>query len=147
MSILAAVNFTDNFQDIIEQAVIQAKALREKLILIHIEHLDTVYLAEGAPVPYLAKLTEENLEEDKKILNEQVTKLKADGVDVDYILERGAVCQKIVEKAREIGARMIVIGSHGHTLLINLLTGSTHEGVLYQAECPVLVVPLKKQPT
>lgn len=145
MSILAAVNFSDNFQEIVDQAVRLSQALGKKLVLIHVEPLDAVYLSEGAPVPYLAQLTEEGLNEDRTILEEQIQKIRARGIEAEYVLERGLVCQKIIEAARKSQAEMIVVGSHGHTLLMNLLTGSTHEGVLYRSECPVLVVPLKSR--
>ena len=46
----------------------------------------------------------------------------------------------IVEYAREHGADLIVMGSHGHTGLRHLLMGSVAEHVLRHAACPVLIV-------
>jgi len=36
---------------------------------------------------------------------------------------------------------MIVMGSHGHGALYELLVGSITQGVLKAAKCPVVVVP------
>uniref|UniRef100_UPI0040495246 universal stress protein n=1 Tax=Cephaloticoccus sp. TaxID=1985742 RepID=UPI0040495246 len=47
----------------------------------------------------------------------------------------------IIEQARKSRAAYIVIGSHGHSALYDLLAGSTATGVIKRAPCPVLVVP------
>lgn len=40
-------------------------------------------------------------------------------------------------------AAFIVIGSHGHGAVFDLLVGSTTQGVLKRARCPVMVVPVR----
>ncbi len=45
--------------------------------------------------------------------------------------------------AAEIGAAVVVVGSHGHGWLQRVLVGSTSAHVLHNAPCPVLVVRLE----
>ena len=144
MSILAAIDFSDTYQDIIEQAVFQALAYSEKLYLIHVENPDATFVSEGVPPQFIAGVSEDNFEVDKKHLNELVTDIKSKGVEADYFLETGITAQKIVEKAKLLQSKLIVVGSHGHSMFMDLIKGSTHEGVLHKANCPVLVVPVKK---
>jgi nucleotide-binding universal stress UspA family protein len=47
---------------------------------------------------------------------------------------------EIVRYAREIGAVMIVMSTHGRTGLSHALLGSTTETVVRKAPCPVLVI-------
>jgi nucleotide-binding universal stress UspA family protein len=47
---------------------------------------------------------------------------------------------EIVAAAKEIGAEMIVMGTHGHGLLGRALMGSVAQKVLTMAEMPVLLV-------
>jgi nucleotide-binding universal stress UspA family protein len=47
----------------------------------------------------------------------------------------------ILAKAAATKAAYIVMGSHGHRALFELLVGSTTHGVLRRARCPVLIVP------
>jgi nucleotide-binding universal stress UspA family protein len=51
----------------------------------------------------------------------------------------GKPAAEILRLAEEVGADLIVVGSHGHTGLRRLLLGSTSERVVREAGCPVLV--------
>jgi K+-sensing histidine kinase KdpD len=46
----------------------------------------------------------------------------------------------ILEHARELGATLIVVGSHGHSPLGGLLLGSVAHKLTQLSTCPVLVV-------
>lgn len=52
----------------------------------------------------------------------------------------GRPAEAIVDYASEKGAEMIIIATHGHTGLKHVLLGSTTEGVLRRANCPVMSV-------
>lgn len=54
----------------------------------------------------------------------------------------GAPAPQIVDTAKDVGADLIVVGSHGKHGL-GLLLGSTANGVLHHAECDVLTVRIK----
>jgi nucleotide-binding universal stress UspA family protein len=53
----------------------------------------------------------------------------------------GAVVEEVLKTAREIAADLIVMGTHGHGSVYNLLVGSVTEGILKAGERPVLLVP------
>jgi nucleotide-binding universal stress UspA family protein len=46
----------------------------------------------------------------------------------------------IAQRAEELGAELIVIGSHGLRDVARRVMGSVAEDTLHQAHCPVLVV-------
>ncbi len=50
----------------------------------------------------------------------------------------------ILAKARASRAAYIVLGSHGHGAMFDLIVGSVTQGVLRKAPCPVLVVPMPR---
>jgi nucleotide-binding universal stress UspA family protein len=52
----------------------------------------------------------------------------------------------ILETAAELGADLIVMGSHRHSVLTDALLGSTTMKILHSATTPVLVVRLPRQP-
>jgi nucleotide-binding universal stress UspA family protein len=63
-------------------------------------------------------------------------------IKVDIDVRVGRPEEAIVESAKDHGADLIIMGSHGKTGLERLLVGSVSERVIGSAECPVLVVKL-----
>lgn len=62
------------------------------------------------------------------------------------VVEASGVPRSIVAVAEELGADLIVMGTHGRTGLAHLLMGSVAEETLRNASCPVLAVPLQTPP-
>jgi nucleotide-binding universal stress UspA family protein len=60
--------------------------------------------------------------------------------DFDTILASGIPYREIIGRAREAGAGLIVIGTHGRTGVEHVIFGSTAEKVVRMAPCPVLSV-------
>ncbi|VWC68035.1 UspA domain-containing protein [Burkholderia lata] len=56
------------------------------------------------------------------------------------------VAQRIVLVAKETGADLIVMGTHGRRGFRRLVLGSVAERVLRQAACPVLMIPASGSP-
>lgn len=63
------------------------------------------------------------------------------GVQVEGTLREGVPHTEILSLAEEIGADLIVLGTHGRTGLGHLLLGSVAERVVRHASVPVITVP------
>jgi nucleotide-binding universal stress UspA family protein len=61
--------------------------------------------------------------------------LQADGLAV---ADEATVAQTLVRLARDLDAPAVVVGTHGHHQLRDLVLGSTLSGLLRHAPCPVL---------
>jgi nucleotide-binding universal stress UspA family protein len=59
----------------------------------------------------------------------------------------GSAAEEILDLASEIGADMIVIGSHGRTGMRRVLLGSVSETVVRRARCAVIVARAKGYPS
>ncbi len=72
------------------------------------------------------------------------TQRAAHGITPVAHLGDGSPLHVIQEKARELGADFIILGSHGHGVIASLLLGSVAEGMVRKAEVPTLVIPAGK---
>jgi nucleotide-binding universal stress UspA family protein len=63
-----------------------------------------------------------------------------DGVSADTRVPQGRPDEAVIVTAREVGADLIVTGTHGRTGLQKLLMGSVVERIIGQTESPILVV-------
>jgi len=60
------------------------------------------------------------------------------------LLELGDARDVIVRGAKQLSADLIVMGTHGRRGVQHFVLGSVAEGVVRNAPCPVLVVPMAK---
>jgi nucleotide-binding universal stress UspA family protein len=63
------------------------------------------------------------------------------GVRVTLHEPTGSVLDEILKQVDAANVDLIVMGTHGHGAMYNLLVGSVTEGVLKRAKQPVLLVP------
>lgn len=66
-------------------------------------------------------------------------------IKVKRLVELGSPDETIVARAKEGGADLIVISTHGRTGLSHILTGSVTEHVVRHAACPVLSIRPKEE--
>jgi len=66
--------------------------------------------------------------------------IRGKGLEAQARLRLGNPYEEIVAEAKEMGADLIVIGSHGYRGLERLLLGSTAERVVQYSPCAVLIV-------
>ncbi len=89
------------------------------------------------------------LDQRKKLLERFVRECCADAPPNEparYDIGIGTPYKRIVEKADEEGADLIIMPTHGRTGLAHMLIGSVTERVLRRARCAVLAIPALKEP-
>ncbi|MEZ4240736.1 MAG: universal stress protein, partial [Myxococcota bacterium] len=65
---------------------------------------------------------------------------RAGAPEVDVAVEVGPVVDGVLAAAEELGADLIVMGTHGRTGLARMVLGSVAEGVVHRAHVPVMLV-------
>jgi len=155
-SILAAVDFSKVTDLILEQAATMAKALDAKLWILHATSDETQAMAyessqftDYAPefvnlpgdVQMARNICADEFKREHSQLLGMSSKLREKGADTQAMLLKGEPWKVIVEKALEVEAGIIVLGSHGHGLLHKALLGSVSETVLHHAPCSIMIVP------
>ena len=103
---------------------------------------------EAGDVHHAALFTKSEADRDCEELAAEHAELRAlcqrvskQGVQAATAILRGDPSAQIVKERRRISARMIIMGSHGHGGLYHLLLGGVSEGVIREAQCPVVLVP------
>jgi len=110
------------------------------------QHSYTV-LAVVAPVPALAAsavtkdLLKAHYEEDsEKVLKPVRSFLARQGLTVEYLAKTGAVAETIAALADKGKYDLLMMGSHGHGSLGNLVLGSVATKVMALCKTPLLLV-------
>jgi nucleotide-binding universal stress UspA family protein len=118
-----------------------AVARGEELLFVTVWH----ELTGDFGLPYVELLAPDarDIERDwaVQVAEEAAARAQAAGARASTLVRRGKAAEEICAVARERGASMIVLGSHGWGPLAGRLLGSALSGVLRDAPCAVLVSP------
>ena len=142
-TILAAIDLSPVSNLVVAEAAAMARALGGKVILMTVL-VEPVYVKEYAPPPrHIAKITRNHERAVRHRLATIEQQLQSDFIPAATVVRRGSPASEILKEAEEQDATCIVLGSHGHTALHDLILGSTSQMVLKRASRPVLVIPPK----
>lgn len=84
----------------------------------------------------------------KEVLETFSEQVQTDSQDQSFVtdevlVKQGTPAEVIVETAKELNCDLIVMGTHGHGVLADVLVGSTAKWVVKHSPIPVLVVRLQ----
>ena len=105
-----------------------------RLVVLHAAALPPAAIVGGVMIPAPSV--------EQEPIREQLRWRLADAPDVngEARLAEGDAAPAILRAAKDVGADLIVMGTHGRTGLGRLLMGSVAEQVVRKATCPVLTV-------
>ncbi len=142
-TILVGVDFSPASDVACRQALGIARKRGARIVLAHAAAMPDE--PEGLPASmrstadaYLAILRG-RVAEDRRALVELGERLSGQGPEVSHVLVDGHADDAILTAAHDLGAELIVIGSHGHRGIGRLLLGSIAERIVRGAAGPVLV--------
>ncbi len=127
-----------DFSEHSELALRQAVSLVESTQQLHVLHVLPFLIPTEPGVVWATIDDAHRIQHALETLKEAVDKLGVSGAELEVRL--GDPGQIACDRAEELGAELIVVGSHGRTGLTRMLLGSVAERVVRLAHCQVLVV-------
>ena len=140
-TIVALVDFSDVTFKVLKQAHTLAKALNSHVVIMHVAPEEPVVIDFGLSATIMRPATEETVKADRDKLLEIQESLEKNGVPASVHQFPTATLADILGECEKLPADLIILGSHGHGAIYNLLVGSVTAEILKKATCPVLVVP------
>jgi nucleotide-binding universal stress UspA family protein len=140
-NIVAALDFSEVTEQVVEQAAGLARAFGCAVYLLHVEPPDPEFVGYEPGPQHVRDNVAHGIASDRHQAHVLRDRLKEGGLDAHGLVIQGPVAEKILEEADRLEADLIVLGSHGHGAMYHLLLGSVSEMVIKDARCPVLVVP------
>jgi len=140
-TILVPLDLTENAETIADWAIEWAERTRARLVLLHV--LPSVH-AYASPIFVDPNGFDELYDNSRKRAEERLRPIAEEarrcGVDTSVHVRIGTPAEEILSVARDFGAGLIVVGTHGRKGLAHVVLGSTAEKVVRLAQCPVFVV-------
>jgi len=144
-TILAAIDSSGGSVLVASVAREFAKATRSRLVLVTVVPPPIVVPEAPLLATDMAEVAGESARVSARHLAKVHKRVAGRGVKVDQVQLSGPPVGQILALAKERAADYLVMGSHGHNAVYDLLVGSTTHGVLHDAPCPVLIVPVARK--
>ena len=142
-TILVPVDFSDVATQVLSVASSMAVAFGSRLVIIYVAEAEPDFVGFEPGPPSVRVSVARDLKTERHRLEEIKERLVAEGREAIAFTIQGSAVEKILQEARDQSAGLIVMGSHGHGALYELLVGSVTQGVIKGAHCPVVIVPSK----
>jgi nucleotide-binding universal stress UspA family protein len=151
-NILIALDYNPTAQKVAETGYSLAKAMKAKTTLLHVvsdvtyySSLDyspimgfggfsAAYTAQPDTIGEIKKVAQTYLDNSRHHLGDE---------QIQTVVKSGEYGETILKTATELGADIIVMGTHSKRGLEKLLVGSVAENVLHHSLIPVLIIPTR----
>ena len=117
-----------------------AKLLRSQLLLVHV--------ADGWAARNMEQLNlreSQEIKEDRAYLERITQELRQAGVEADAVLAAGDPAKEIAAAAEREKVDLIAMATHGHSLLSDVVHGTTATALRHVSRIPVLMVRVPAQ--
>lgn len=155
-TILYATDLGTHTRPVFRHAILLAQKLDARIVVAHaMEPLGTTakaviesYLPQGN----YQKLHDEGFAKTRELLKTRIEKACAEELGTsaadshlieDVVVLEGMPAQVLYKEAQKRNAHLIVLGSHGHSRLGEMLIGSTARRLTHISKIPVLLVPVE----
>jgi nucleotide-binding universal stress UspA family protein len=152
-TVLVALDYEPSAQLVAETGYTIANGLGAEVVLMHVV-ADNVYYTtpEYSPVMGFTGFSSSNVMEqigveELKIASKDYLNISKHHLGDDSIrtmVVEGDTAESILKTAEEIGAGLIVMGSHNRRGLDKMLMGNSAEDVLKKSTIPLMVIPTKE---
>jgi nucleotide-binding universal stress UspA family protein len=137
-TLLVPVDFSETSEAALDYAIGLAHSLGARLVVMHSYELPVYGFPDGALVAS-AEVASRVMSGAQAGLDAMVERHR-NGLKIDTVLRQGVPWEEVHAVAEEVGADIIVIGTHGRKGIARALIGSVAEKIIRTSTRPVLTV-------
>lgn len=139
-TILVPTDFSKFADEGVQRAVQLAELTHATIHLVHASELPTMVGALDVPLTVPPEFFDRIRDSAQSQLDQCAKTVRAAGLEAHVHLACDTPARAILEAAVQVGADLIVMGTHGRTGMKHVLLGSVAERIVRLATCPVLTV-------
>jgi len=144
MNILVAVDLSPASEIVIAAAAGVARLTGAKVYILHTAEPEPDFVGYDAGPEVVRTQVANEYRREHRDVQALADKLRGDGLDATALLIQGPTVETALREADNLDAELIVVGTHGHGAVYDVLVGSYSAGIIRKSKRPVLVVPIRK---
>lgn len=144
MNILVAVDLSPASENVVEAAGRVARLTGAKVYILHTAEPEPEFVGYDAGPEVVRTQVAHEYRREHRDVQALADRLRADGLDATALLIQGPTVETALREADNLDAELIVVGTHGHGAVYDVLIGSYSAGIIRKSKRPVLVVPIRE---
>ncbi len=144
-NILVAIDFSKGNDQLLLHAREQAQDNNAKIWILFAAPPNPDFVGMEIGPKYIRDNVASELREDHKRLQNMAEVIRAEGIECEALMVQGPAADVILYEADKLDIDLIVIGSHGHGSMFNLLVGSVCNAVIKKSKRPILLIPTEEE--
>jgi nucleotide-binding universal stress UspA family protein len=143
MNIIVAVDLSEATSKVIEAARGVADLTGASIHILHVVETEADFIGKSDDADKQQAQVAKDFPMEYERVKTVAEKLQNDGLDASTCLLRGPAIAITLKEAKRLEAGLIVVGTHGHGAVYDVLIGSYSAGIIRKSKLPVLVVPIQ----
>jgi universal stress protein A len=138
--IMVVTRMTQYCHKAVHQGVSLSRKYGAQLFVLHSVHNPFSYKGWNLPIVSLEKEYQENIEKQKKRLDEIISREQSQGLTIEVLVREGEPTQAVVEVVKEKEIDLIILLAHEEGHLEHFLFGRSNEALVRMIPCSILLV-------
>lgn len=144
-NILVAIDFNDTIGDLLGYAEGIAQNFGAKIWIVHVAEPDPDFVGYETGPQYIRNMKAEEFRDEHKELQQIRQGFIDPEIESEALLIQGSTVETVLEEAQKLHCDLIVVGTHKHSFLHNLLQESVSLELLKKVNIPLLAVPIEEE--
>lgn len=141
-NILVAVDFNDAVGELLGYAEGLAEKFGAKVWVVHVAEPDPEFVGYSTGPQYIRDFKAEDLRDEHKNLQTICKTFLGDEIEKEALLIQGTTVETVLKEAEKLQTDLLIVGTHKHSFLHNLLQESVSLELLKKGNIPILAIPI-----
>ncbi|MDT0641510.1 universal stress protein [Zunongwangia sp. F363] len=144
-NIMVAVDFNESVGELLAYAESLAEKYGAKIWLVHVTEPDPDFVGFKPGPQYIRDFKAEELKEEHRSLQALRDAFLNKEIESEALLIQGSTVETVLKEAEKLKSDLMIVGTHKHSFLHNLLSESVSLKLLKNTSIPILTIPIDEE--
>lgn len=143
-NIMVAVDFNDSIGELMVYAESLAKKFNSKIWVLHVADPEPDFIGYEPGPQYIRDIHANEYREEHRNLQDICKNFIDTEIPSEALLIQGSTVETVLEEAKKLNVDLLIVGTHKHSFLHNLLQENISMELLKKVEIPMLTIPISE---
>ena len=143
-NIMVAVDFNDSIGELMVYADSLAEKFGSKVWVLHVADPEPDFVGYEPGPQYIRDIKANEYREEHRNLQEICKNFLSEDIEAEALLIQGSTVETVMSEAQKLNIDLLIVGTHKHSFLHNLLQESVSMELIKKAEIPMLTIPIEE---